>query len=127
MLDTDSVSFFLRGRGHVVSEMLRRPRSEVCVSAITIAELRYGAARRKSSKLDALIDKFVAAVDVMSFDAACAARYGTLAAELAHRGEPIGDFDALIAAHALNIGATLVTNNTKHFQRIRGLRIVNWL
>jgi tRNA(fMet)-specific endonuclease VapC len=127
MLDTDSVSFALRGQGRVASRILEHRPSEICISAITLGELRYGAARRNSSKLHELIDAFTANVAVMPFDEACAAHFGILASKLAERGSPIGEFDALIAAHAVALELTLVTNNVKHFARVAGLRVENWL
>jgi len=126
MLDTDSVSFALRGQGRVGTEILAHRPSELCISAITLAELRYGASRRNSPKLDELIDAFTNNIAVMPFDDSCAATFGRIAAGLAARGAPIGEFDVLIAAHAIVLDATLVTNNTKHFARVRGLRIENW-
>lgn len=126
MLDPDSVSFALRGHGRVAATILEHRPSQLCVSAITVAELRYGAERRQSSKLHAAIDAFVSNVAVLPFDDACASHFGTLAADLAARGTPIGDFDVLIAAHAMAAEATLVTNNVKHFSRVRGLKVENW-
>src|SRR5260370_6740804 len=76
MLDTDTVSFALRGHGRVAAEVARRRRSELCVSAISVAELRYGADRRGSRKIHRTIDVFLSAVLVMSFDDAAAARFG---------------------------------------------------
>jgi tRNA(fMet)-specific endonuclease VapC len=63
---------------------------------------------------------------VVPFDETCAAEFGAVASELADRGSPIGEFDALIAAHAIVLEVTLVTNNVKHFNRIRGLKVENW-
>lgn len=127
MLDTDSVSFALRGQGNVGARILEHRPSEICVSSITVAELRYGAALRKSTKLHELIDAFISNLAVLPFDETCAGHFGALGAELSSRGTPIGDFDVLIAAHAITAEATLVTNNVKHFQRIRGLKLENWL
>lgn len=101
--------------------------SALCISAITVAELRYGANRRKSAKVHALIDTFVSTLAVIPFDEDCAIEYGRIAAELAERGTPIGDLDVLIAAQAVHLRLTLVTNNVKHFARVRGLKVVNWL
>lgn len=127
MLDTDSVSFALRGQGRVGSRILEHRPSEICVSAITLGELRYGAARRNSRKLHDLIDAFTANVAVMPFDELCASQFGIVASLLAERGAPIGEFDALIAAHATALEVTLVTNNLKHFARVAGLSVENWL
>jgi len=126
MLDTDIVSFALRGQGQVGATILRHRPSEICVSAITVAELSFGADRRNSSKLREIIARFVASVQVLPFDEACGEHFGAIAAELMRRGTPIGDFDVLIAAHAVSVDATLVTNNVKHFARVRGLRVANW-
>lgn len=127
MLDTDTVSLALRGQGHVVPTLLAHRPSEVCMSAVTLAELRYGADRVRSRRLRSLIDTFRRSVNVLPFDTAAAESFGPVAAALAKRGEPIGTFDTLIAAHALSCGVTLVTNNTKHFRRVAGLRLANWL
>jgi tRNA(fMet)-specific endonuclease VapC len=126
MLDTDSVSFALRGYGGVGTRILEHRPSELCISALTLAELRYGATRRRSKKLHALIDVFVSNVAVMPFDETCAAHFGVVASGLAERGSPIGEFDALIAAHAIALELTLVTNNVKHFARVSGLDVENW-
>lgn len=127
MLDTDSVSFALRGQGNVAARILERRPSEICISALTLAELRYGAARRNSRKLSELIDVFISNIAVMPFDDLCAAHFGVVASDLADRGSPIGEFDALIAAHAVALELTLVTNNVKHFTRVAGLNVENWM
>lgn len=126
MLDTDSVSYWLRGQGSVGARIVEHLPSELCISSITLAELRYGASRRKSAKLHQMIDHFSSDVAVMPFDETCAMHFGQIASDLAERGTPIGDLDAMIAAHALALEVTLVTNNVKHFDRVRGLNVVNW-
>jgi tRNA(fMet)-specific endonuclease VapC len=127
MLDTGSVSDALRGEGRVGMRILEHRPSELCMSSITLAELRYGASRRKSARLHQLIDAFIRDVAVKPFDEQCAEGFGSLAGELARRGAPIAEFDALIAAHAITLGVTLVTNNPRHFSRVRGLDVVNWV
>lgn len=127
MLDTDTVSFALRGAGDVSNRLLAVRPSDVCMSAITLAELRYGADKRRSRKLHQLIDTFADSVAVSSFDSAAAGRFGRVAAVLGRRGTPIGQLDAMIAAHALALGVTLVTNNSKHFEQVAGLRTASWL
>ena len=127
MLDTDTVSFALRRRGGVPSRLLEHRPSEICISSITLAELRFGAEARRSRKLHRLIDTFVGSVMVIPFDEAAADRFAPVAAALARRGEPIGTFDTLMAAHALSRGLTFVTNNSKHFQRVGGLKTENWV
>ena len=127
MLDTDTVSFALRGFGDVAKRLLEHAPSEVCMSAVSFAELRYGADARRSRKLHGLIDTFASAVTVVPFDMDAATQFGAVASKLVRRGTPIGNYDTLIAAHALAVGVTLVTNNTKHFSRVEGLRIDNWV
>lgn len=127
MLDTDTVSFALRGQGRVATRLLAHQPSEICMSSLTLAELRYGADLRRSRKLHRLIDTFADSVDVADFDRAAADRFGGLGALLSRRGVPIGTVDTLIAAHALALGLTLVTNNEKHFTRVPGLKIETWL
>jgi tRNA(fMet)-specific endonuclease VapC len=127
MLDTDTVSFALRGQGRVGARLLEHRPSELCLSSITLAELRYGAEARRSRKLHHLINTFVDAIEIMSFDQSAASQFATVAAALTRRGEPIGTFDTLMAAHALSLRLTLVTNNTRHFARVAGLATENWV
>ena len=127
MLDTDTVSFALRGQGRVAARLLEHRPSDLCVSSITLAELRYGAEARRSRKLHRLIGAFMEAIEVMSFDQSAAGRFAVVAAALARRGEPIGTLDTLIAAHALSLRLTFVTNNTRHFTRVPGLVTENWV
>ena len=127
MLDTDTVSWALRGQGAVPARLLEHRPSQLCISSITLAELRFGTDAKGSRKLHGLIDTFVQSVAVMPFDEAAAGRFGAVASALARKGEPIGTFDTLIAAHALSLGLTFVTNNAKHFQRVGGLKTANWV
>ena len=127
MLDTDTVSFALRGQGRVAARLLEHRPSELCLSSITLAELRYGAEARRSRKLHRLISTFVEAIEIMPFDQPAADRFAAVAAALARRGEPIGTLDTLMAAHALSRRLTFVTNNTRHFARVAGLATENWV
>lgn len=126
LLDTDTVSFILRGQGPAAARLTAHPPSEVCISSLTLAELRFGAERRRSRKLHGVIDTFVGTVQVVPFDAACAAAYGRIQSTLEAKGTPIGTLDTLIAAHAFALNLTLVTNNQKHFSKVRGLKLANW-
>jgi len=127
MLDTDTVSFALRGQGRVAARLLEHRPSQLCISSITLAELRFGAEARRSRRLHGLISTFVEAVAVVPFDQPAADRFAAVAASLARRGEPIGTFDTLMAAHALSLGVTFVTNNAKHFGRVVGLKTETWV
>ena len=127
MLDTDMVSYALRGVGDVGARLLELRPSVVSISALTVAELRFGAERRRSKRLHRLIDAFCRGVTVLPFDEGAAVQFGVVGSALATRGEPIGQIDTLIAAHALAGDMILVTNNGKHYSRVSGLRCENWL
>ena len=116
MLDTDSISFALRGQGQVNERMVQHRPADLCMSAISLAELRFHVS----------IDRMTGILKVMPFDGICAAQFGMIAHDLARRGVPIAKFDLLIAGHAIAIGATLVTNNVRDFGRIEDLRVENW-
>lgn len=126
MLDTDTVSFSWRGEGEVAAKILAHAPSELCVSAITAAELRFGADKRKSSKLHARIDTLIVTMKVVPFDEICARHFGAIVSSLAREGTPIGDRDVMIAATAIAVRAILVTRNVQHFKRVRDLRVENW-
>ncbi len=127
LLDTDTISYAIRGHGRVAERLLDHRPSEIGVSAISVAELRFGAHKRGSRKLHRLIDTFLAPVVEVPFDSRAADRYGEIAAELRSRGEPIGMADAMIAAHALALGVVLVTHNLRHMNRVAGLQIEDWV
>lgn len=126
MLDTGTVSFALRGQGGVAERLAAERPSTVCISAISVAELRYGVGRRGSRRLAHLVDDLTSGLSVMSFGAEEALAFGRLAALLEGRGTPIGQLDTLIAAHAMTLGLTLVTRNEKHFGRVPGLKTTSW-
>lgn len=127
LLDTDTVSLALRGEGNVASTILSKLPSQIAISSLTLAELRFGAEKRKSQKLHKLVDVFAESVEVVPFDAAAANHFGKLSALLQRRGTPIGTLDTLIASHAQTLGRVLVSNNGKHFARVPGLKLENWL
>lgn len=103
-------------------------RHEIALSAITVAELEFGA--RNSGNYQTELDatrRVLTPFFLLPFDAAdCAAHYGVIRHKLESSGKPIGSLDTLIAAHALALGATLVTNDTKEFSRVPGLKCENW-
>jgi tRNA(fMet)-specific endonuclease VapC len=126
MLDADTVSYGIRGQRQVGARILQHQPSELYVSSITLAELKFGAEAKRSQKVHRAIRSFIKDVAVIPFDEAAADRFALVAAALARRGVPIGALDTLLAAHALSLGLTLVTNNTKHFSRVPGLAVENW-
>ena len=95
---------------------------------MTCSELRSGIARRDEAvRLHRIVQEFLRIAPVLPWDAHAALRHGDLCAHLKTGGTPIGDFDEMIAAHALSVGAIIVTGNAKHFARVPGLVLDNWL
>ena len=128
MLDTNVCVELIRGRAPAIFDRLRRfDVDEVALSSITLAELEYGAAKSSNpARHRELLAKFLAPLAVLPFDTLAGESYGDLRAALEREGTPIGPLDTLIAAHAVSLGATLVTNNQREFRRVRGLHIENW-
>src|SRR6266542_6775718 len=86
MLDTDSVSFAIRGQGQVVERVVQHRAADLCISVVTLAELRYGADLLRSNRLHALIDRFIRPIQVMPLNESCTKVYGAIASELTRRG-----------------------------------------
>jgi tRNA(fMet)-specific endonuclease VapC len=128
MLDTDIASYVLkRSNAAVVKRLRMTPMDEVCISAITRAELLYGVAVSPRQERDrAAVDAFLQHVDTLNFDEQAADHYGEIRAHLKLSGQLIGANDLLIAAHARSLDLTLVTNNTAEFARVPGLSLENW-
>ena len=126
LLDTDTISFALRGQGGVADELRRRSPSEGCPNSVVAGELELGVARRGSRKLRRELEGLYSGLEVLPYDLEAARRYGRLAAVLLDEGVPIGVEDTMVAAHALSRGLTLVTHNRKHFERVKGLRVEDW-
>jgi tRNA(fMet)-specific endonuclease VapC len=128
MLDTDISSFVMK-RSHesVLKRLQKIPIGDVCISAITKSELMFGvevSPRRQQDQ--AALDAYLRHVTVLDYPGEAALHYGAIRAELRQRGKMIGANDLLIAAHARCVGVRLVTNNTREFGRIPGLKIENW-
>lgn len=128
LLDTNVVSDLVRNpRGRVTQRIREVGEAQVCTSIIVAAELRYGATKRGSPGLTAQLEAVLGALDVLPFEAPADTTYGRLRAHLEHAGQPIGGNDMLIAAHALALRQTLVTDNEREFARIDELPCENWL
>ena len=126
LLDTDTTSYIFWHRDAAVRRrFLAHGVGEVAVSAITAAELRYGAALKTSEART--VERALLSLIIAPFDAAAADAYGAVRSELRRRGTPIGPLDMLIAAHAIALDVPLVTNNLEEFRRVPGLRVENWL
>ncbi|HKV92239.1 MAG TPA: type II toxin-antitoxin system VapC family toxin [Candidatus Angelobacter sp.] len=127
LLDTNTASYVIKGNIPAVRLRLAQiPMAQVHISSITEAELRYGAARRpEASKLQQIIEEFLIRVTILSWDSQAAREYGVLRAALERSGQPFGNLDLMIAAHALATAAILVTND-RSFARVKKLKTENW-
>ena len=128
LLDTNIISDVIRNpHGHVARQIEKVGPKEIFTSIVVACELRYGCAKKGSSKLLAKVQELLEIVPVLSLDIPIDTKYGNIRAELEAAGQPIGMNDLLIAAHAQTLGLTLVTDNTNEFSRVRDLKIENWL
>ena len=128
LLDTNIVSDLIRNpQGRVAQHIREVGEARVCTSIIVAAELRYGAAKKASPRLTAQLEAVLGALDVVPFEAPADTTYGLLRARLEKAGQPIGGNDLLIAAQAVALGHTIVTNNEREFARIEDLPRENWL
>ena len=126
MLDTNTVSHFLRGHPSVSKRITSLPMDSLCLSVISEAELRYGLARKPDAiHLHKVVNEFLRRVEVLAWGSDVADHYGNLRAELESKGDSLGPLDMQIAAHAFSIGATLVTND-QAFKRVKKLKVIDW-
>jgi tRNA(fMet)-specific endonuclease VapC len=127
MLDTDVCIYVIKNRPSQFRERFNALEGQLCISVITLSELNFGAenSERRWQNLVG-IERFTSRLTVMPFLEKAASHYGQVRAELRRSGQPIGPFDMLIGAHARSEGLILVTNNTREFERIEGLRVENW-
>ena len=129
MLDTDiCIALIKRQPPELITKLKKHKPGEVAISAITLAELRFGVSKSaQQEKNRAALDQFLLPLEILTFDEASAECYGQVRASLESAGTPIGPLDTLIASHALSIDATVVTYNVREFSRVRGLRVRNWM
>jgi tRNA(fMet)-specific endonuclease VapC len=128
LLDTNIVSDLVRNpKGRVAQHIRTVGEAHVCTSIIVTAELRYGAAKKGSLRLSSQLEAVLGVLEVLPFETPADSSYGLLRTRLEQAGRPIGGNDLLIAAQALALGTTIVTDNEKEFVRVEGLRLENWL
>ncbi len=126
MLDTNTVSHFLRRQPKITKRLLAVPMSSLCISAIAEGELLFGLARRPEAKqLRIAVNEFLLRVETLPWDSIAAQHYGNLRANLEKRGKTLSPNDMLIASHALSVEAMLVTAD-KAFKQAKGLVVEDW-
>ncbi len=128
MLDTNICIYLIKRQPEAVLERFAsHPVGDIGISVITLAELEYGASKSSNPfRNREALEQFVLPLEIAPFDRPATLTYGKIRALLEKKGRPIGSMDMLIAAHALSLGARLVTNNVKEFMRVPGLRVENW-
>lgn len=127
MLDTNIVIDVIKRRPLEILDIFNRYANQICISSITLAELLHGV--EKSSIPDknmATVSEFISHLDILDYDSNAAMHYGDIRADLEKKGTCIGVNNLHIAAHGRSRGLVVVTNNTKEFNRIEGLRIIDW-
>jgi len=129
MLDTDScIALIKRKPAKMLDKLTSHAPGDVGLSTVTLAELRYGVAKSAQKETNArALDEFLLPLEIADFDETAAGVYGEVRAALEKAGTPIGPLDTQIGAHALSLGAVLVTHNTREFRRIPGLAVEDWL
>jgi tRNA(fMet)-specific endonuclease VapC len=127
MLDTNICIYVINSRPAMVLARFRQERlGNIVISSITAAELAFGVAKSGSARNRQALEMFLATLEILPFDESAIWHYGDLRTDLERRGQPIGTLDTMIAAHALTSNTILVTNNTREFERVPGLRLENW-
>lgn len=128
MLDTNICIFAIKKKPETaIRNLLEHSVSEMCVSAITYAELMHGVENSATrDKNMAALTMFLSHIAILPFDDKAAMEYGNIRTALQRQGTPIGPMDTLIAAHARALGLTVVTNNTREFERVEGLSVEDW-
>ncbi len=129
MLDTNICIYVIKHKPESVFRKLKKIKPEdVCISSITYAELAYGVEKSAQPERNRLaLSMMLSSIEIVAFDDTAADEYGEIRAGLERKGTAIGSLDMLIAAHARSAGCTLVTNNTKEFCRVEGLKLANWV
>lgn len=128
MLDTNTASFVIKGHAGIDAKLQRLAPADWCISAVTCSEMLYGLEKRPEAvTLRRLVHAFLDVARVVPWDHLAAAQHARVRQQLKSAGTPIGDFDEMIAGHAMSLGAVVVTDNERHFSRVSGLRVVNWV
>jgi tRNA(fMet)-specific endonuclease VapC len=128
MLDTNICIYVIKNRPPNLRERFARSQGNMCLSSISLAELHYGA-EKSARRLEILqiLEQFTARLEVLAFLPAAAAHFGQIRAAVERLGQPAGLLDMLIGAHARAEDLIVVTNNTREFSRLPGLRVENWV
>jgi tRNA(fMet)-specific endonuclease VapC len=126
MLDTNTISQLIKAHPTVSRRVMTTPMASLCMSAITLAELLFGLAKRPAAaRLHLAVRELLRRIDALAWDSATAERYGTIRASMTRQGKVLAPLDLLIASHALSLGAVLVTND-RAFGMVDTLPTEDW-
>lgn len=128
MLDTNICIYLIKRRSDELLNRMRVYRTgEIGVSVVTVAELQYGVSKSQNKERNqAALETFLLPLDIADFSFTVAVTYGDIRAQSERQGQSIGPLDTMIAAHALSLDVPLLTNNTREFERVKGLRVEDW-
>ena len=129
MLDTNiCIDILRRPKSGALKQILKHKPGDIAISSVTLAELEFGVNKSSDPERNArMLIEACSPFEIVPFDNEAAATYGIIRAKLESKGTPIGPLDTMIAASALSRELTLVTNNTKEFKRVKGLKLENWI
>ena len=129
MLDTNICIYIIKHQPeNAIRKFMEHDPDDICISAITYAELSYGVEKSKAREKNRIaLTALLSEIQIVPFDDLAAQVYGVVRADLQKKGTPIGPLDTLIAAHAKALNLTLVTSNTKEFARVEGLALDDWV
>ena len=129
MLDTNICIYIIKKQPQsVLDKLLASSTADIGISAITVAELRYGATKSEQSQRNHnALDEFLSSFEIAAFDQPATVTYGKIRTALEKKGRPVGPLDTLIAAHALSLEIPLITNNEKEFRQVPDLIVENWV
>lgn len=127
LLDTNTASYVIKGNiPQVRQRLLKVPMAAVAISVVTEAELRFGVIRRpEATRLKIAVEEFLLRVSVLAWDSDAAKQYAHVRSVLEQSGEPMGNLDIMIAAHALSTESVLVSND-RVFRRVKQLKVEDW-
>jgi len=128
MVDTNTCIYFIKNKSPKLQDHFRSQAvGDIGISTITLAELRFGVEKSQHVERNRqALEEFLLPLEIADFDKPAADAYGLIRAQLEKAGTPIGPLDLQIGAHALSLSATLITNNIKEFNRIKGLNVTDW-
>ena len=127
LLDTNICIYAQKRNPAILSHMKEAWQEGIAISAITLAELEYGVQHSAAPERNAIaLAKFLSIVEILPFDSSAAIEYGEICSSLRKNGTPIRTMDMLIAAHGRSEKLTVVTHNTREFERVDGLQLADW-